>query len=274
MSMEFLFTRHSRANYDTYKKTLKSEDPQSSHNPDEQVENDLPESGIELAVKKAEQLFDSMDPQKDVLFFVSSKEMRAFETARIYKEIAEKRGFEIAETRKDESREIKGGMNRKMADENIRTINSLSLKIPNQLVGNIFNPEAYLGEINWQAVDEETKTKWQKAREIINADDQGSWGGNFFKYSESIQEIFPELKSSKEEYETSFKKILKLIQFAKNKIEPLDYEKNIKILAFGHENYLSYALNEQLGKHDLKNCETVSIDTNSEDQYEIERKNY
>ncbi|EKE15805.1 MAG: hypothetical protein ACD_11C00103G0007 [uncultured bacterium] len=274
MKGEFLFTRHSKAKYETYGETLKSENPQASHNPDNQLENDLSESGIELARKKAEKLFDSMDSQKDALFFVSSKEARAFETAMIYQEVAKERGFEIIETRDEDSRDMKNGMTRKMADENIRAINSLSLKISNQLVGNIFNPEAYLGEINWQALDEETKKKWKMAREIINADDQGSWGGNFYKHSGSIQKIFPELKSSRDEYETTFRKLLRLVQFAQSKVESSDGKKNIKILAFGHENYLGHALNEYFGDHEIKNCETLTIEADIDGGYKMERKNY
>jgi len=214
-----------------------------------------------------------MDSEKDALFFVSSKEMRAFETAKIYKEIAAQRDFEIILSHKKKNKEMKSGMAKKMADENIRAIDSLSLKIPNQLVGNIFNPEAYLGEINWEAVDDETKEKWEKARKIIDAGDQGSWGANFYKHSEAIQKIFPEIKSSRDEYETSFGKLLKLTKFAQDKINEAGYNKNVKVMAFGHENYMGTALNEYLGDHNLGNCETVSIDIDDDGNEVLEKMN-
>jgi hypothetical protein len=262
---EILFTRHSKAKYGTYGEAVKSENPEAPHDPNRQLENDLPEAGIELARKKAEELFATMNPETDALFFASSKEMRAFETAKIYRDIAKEKGFEIIIPYTEENKEKKSGITRKLADENIKAIDSLSLKIPNSLVGNVFNPEAYLGEINWSAVDEETKRKWKEAREIINSDDQGSWGANFYKHSEAIQKIFPEIKSSRDEYATTFQKLLRLTEFAQNKIKEVGHGKNVKVLSFGHENYMGYAMNKYLGDHNLGNCETISIDVDGKE---------
>jgi len=270
---EVLFTRHSVAKYGTYVKTANSENPQAVHDPNNQLENDLTEAGIELAKEKAEKLFDAMDSKTDALFFASSKEMRAFETAKIYKEIAEKKGFEVIIPHSEKNKDAKVGMARKMADDNIRAIEGISLKIKNTLTGTVFNPTDYLNVPEMNTVDEETKAKWNEARKIIEADDQGTWGANFFKHSEVIQKIFPEIQSSRNEHEHSFKKLLKLTEFAQKKIEASGHDKNIKIMAFGHENYMGHALNEYFGEHELGNCETISIDVDNSENFKLERKN-
>ena len=62
------YIRHSKALYQTYGKILASEDPQQGFDPEEQVSPDLTPEGIELAQKKAEEFFDELDPEKDVVF--------------------------------------------------------------------------------------------------------------------------------------------------------------------------------------------------------------
>lgn len=188
------------------------------------------------------------------MFFVSSEEMRALETANIYKTIAKERGFEIIKPKQTRSKTAD-----KIGGKEIRKLDTLSLNIKNTLVGSVFNPDKYLGEINLEAVDIETKEKWNKARKIIDAEDKGSWGANFYHHSEEIKKIFPEIQSSKEAYEKKFKNIIKLIKFANKKIKDTDYHKNIKVLGFGHENYMGYALNKYFSDSDLENCEAVNF---------------
>jgi hypothetical protein len=118
--------------------------------------------------------------------------------------------------------------------------------------------------VNWEAVDPETKEKWEQARAIVSADDSGSWGGNFFKHSEEIQKFFPELRNARETYETQFQNLLRLTRFGLKKAKESGSEKNIKMLAFGHENYTGYAINQYFGDNDIKNCETISISTGKE----------
>ncbi|EKE11289.1 MAG: hypothetical protein ACD_15C00111G0018 [uncultured bacterium] len=260
MNEQIFVTRHSKSPYKSYENTLKSENPESPNIPDEQIENDLMEAGVELAREKAEEFFSHLDPEKDVLFFASSKEMRAFETAKIYRDVAKEKGFEIIAPYTEEQKEIKVGMVGNMASEDIRAINALSIHSSNQVVDNVFNPDAYLGEVNWEAVSGETKEKWKEAREIINSDDQGSWGANFFKHSETIQKIFPEVKSARDEYDTIFQKLLKLAQFAQEKIEESQSKKNVKVMAFGHESYMLHALNKFFSEQNMANCETLAIE--------------
>ena len=249
------FIRHSKAGYKTYEQINKSENPQQAVDYDNQIENDLPRAGIELAEREAEKFFDSLNPQEDALFFVSSEEMRALETANIYKEIAKKREFKIIkpEHTRSKTADVVG-------DGRIRKLNTLSLNIKNTLIGSVFNPDKFLGEINLEAADKEIKEKWDKARKIIDDDDKGSWGANFYYHSEEIKKIFPDIQASKDAYEKKFKNIIKLIKFADQKIKDADYPKNIKVLGFGHENYMGYALNKYFSDHDLKNCETVNFE--------------
>lgn len=69
---QVMYTRHSNAGYKTYEKILASDEPLAHLDPEEQVTPDLSEKGIEFAKSEAEKLFNTLDPQADELFFVSS----------------------------------------------------------------------------------------------------------------------------------------------------------------------------------------------------------
>lgn len=248
------FIRHGKAEYRSIKEILKSDDPQQGINPEIQELNDLTEEGKELALEEAKKFFSKLDPKKDAIFFVSSNMTRALETANIYKEVALQGGFEIIKpehTTTKSSEDISGG--------EIKILKNLSLNIQNVLLSEIFNPEIKQGDINWQAVDEETKTKWQKAREIIETDNKHSWGENFFYYSKAVREIFPELKTTQDLYDTNFRNLIRLAKFGFKKIQESKSDKNIKVICFGHENYMGYALNKYFGEHAINNCEVIDI---------------
>ncbi len=275
--------RHSKANYKTYAEILKSDNPQAPVEREEQILPDLTPEHKEFANKEAEKFFEHLDPQKDLLFFVSSDEARALETANIYREKAHTLGFEVVKPYKDlESNKLVPATRRKsivnkIGGGEIRTLPSLSLNIKNTLISSVFNPENRLNEINWEAVDDETKEKWDQARRIINKDDHDSWGANFFYHSEELQKIFPELASAKEKYETKFHQIVKLIEFAYKKIKEHkdanpDFTNNIKVIGFGHENYLVYALNEYFKDHEIGNCEAISFTTDDMGQITLKRR--
>ncbi len=251
-SSTIYFIRHSKAKYSTYNEKVMSDDPEGPVDYDNQIEND---ADIDFAKEKAQEFFNNLNPEKDTIFVVSSDEMRALETAKVYIDEAEKRDFEIIYHEKTNSETAK-----KMGDRKIRKINAISLGIKNALLGAVFNPEKYLAEINWNAVSDETKEKWEKAREIINADDKGSWGANFFHHSKEIKKIFPELDDAEETYQKQFLKMVRLAQFAQKKMEESGSEKNMKVLAFGHENYMAYALQKYFGEHEIGNCEAVSFE--------------
>ena len=249
------FTRHTKAGYKTYKEILKSDNPQQAIDPEKQVTPDLSEQGVEMAQEAARDFFRSLNPATDYLFFASSDEARALETANIYKETAKEMGFKVLvpeHVRSQLAQDIGGG--------EIRVVDNLSLNIKNNLLGSIFNPESHLGTVNWSAVDPETKGKWSRARAIINADDRGSWGANFYHHSSEIKKIFPEIMDAEDEYNAKFQKLVRLAKFAIKKAEESNVDGNIKILAFGHENYVGYGLNKYFGDHELRNCETINIE--------------
>ena len=55
-----------------------------------------------------------------------------------------------------------------------------------------------------------------------------------------------------------------------------EQEKNIKIIAFGHKNYLAYALEKYFNNHTIKNCEAVSFNIDEENkitaEFNLEKK--
>lgn len=262
---EVKFTRHSKAGYKTYAEILASKNPQAPFDPERQITPDITEQGAELARSEAEKLFDGMNSETDALFFASSNEARALDTANIYRQVAHEKGFEILTPEHTRS-----SVAATIGEGEIRTVKNLSLNNTNTLVSSVFNPKFLTGKENLAALDEETRQKWEEARVIIDADDKGSWGANFYHHSEEIKKIFPELKSAKNLYETNFKNLVRLADFGIKKAEESEHPKNIKILAFGHENYISYALNKYFGDHEIKNCETITV--NVCDKTSLERR--
>ena len=250
--------RHTKPKYKQIKGALGSEGPQKSYNPDEIEGSDLTEQGVELAQEESEKFFDSLNPEIDALFFVSSKESRAIETANIYRQTAKAKGFEVIKPEHTRSK-----LAEKIGEGEIRAIEALSLNIKNPLMASIFTPDAQLAEINWKGVDDKTKKRWHEAHKMVIDKDKGSWGANYFYYSERIKDEFPEFesefKTAQELYDKQFKNILDLVRFGIKKAEQSGIEKNVKIMGFGHENYFAIALDEYFDDHAIGNCEMINF---------------
>lgn len=266
--------RHSIAKYQYDETRVNSEDPERKVDFSEQwFYEDLTPEGIKLAEQKAKEYFDTLDPKKDALFFVSSDLVRAAQTARIFLDEARSRGFEIIKPRDTKiSPEFKAddeSSYRNKAEEigegYIRKINCLTLDhLENMMREKVFYQTDYMDVIpHADKVSEETREKWKQARAIIEADNRGSWGGNYAAHSEEIAQIFTNVKSAKDIYETKFKNMIRLAQFADKKIKEEDPEKNIKVLGFSHENSFIYFLNHNFGET-IKNCESVAFHISEE----------
>lgn len=248
------FTRHSKAEYKTYRKIRSSENPRAEIDFENQITPDLSEESVVLAEQKAEELLSRFNPDEDVLFFASSNEARSLETANIYRKNAHEKGFEILKPQK---------VGLKLAEEigegEIRIVRNLSLNNKDLLLQSLFNPDYQNQSVNWDALDSETREKCDKVRAMIREHDYGSFGANFFHYSERVQEVFPEIKSAKDLFDRQFHNLIRLAKFGTKKIQESGLKKNVKILVFGHENYMSYALEQYFQEHDIENCETVDV---------------
>ncbi|MFA5886728.1 MAG: hypothetical protein WC863_03015 [Patescibacteria group bacterium] len=258
---EFFVIRHSISEYKLNEGIIKSDNPEAAPSADKQWFNsDLTSEGIKLAQEKAQEFFAKLNPGTDALFFVSSDLVRAAETAKIYLDIARENGFEVIISAKKEKSPESKNKAEEIGEGYIRKIDCLSLDhLENMLREQIFQPKDYLKEIeNLDKVSTETKEKWTAARKIIEEDNQKTWGENYAAHSEEIQKIFPNVKSAKEVYESKFKNLLRLVRFGQEKINQRQPEKNIKVLAFSHENSFLYFLNENFGES-MKNCENIAF---------------
>jgi len=254
------FTRHSRAEYNTYIKIKESDNPQAPVDYENQITPDLNEEGVRLAEQKTTEFFSRLDPEKDILFFASSNEARAIETADIYRRKAKEKGFEVLKPE-----HVRSGYAQEVGEGEIRVLQSLSLNVKNMIIFSVFNPDPQQNPKFIEKLDPETRAKYDVARAVINGHDYGSFGANFFHYSEKVQEIFPEIKSAKGMFDGQFRNLLKLARFGRKKAKSSGLEKNVKILAFGHENYMVHALQEYFGEHDIKNCETIDVNVDDAD---------
>lgn len=259
---EFFATRHSLAEYKLDRGIVASDNPEAApRSRDQWFESDLSPEGIKMAREKAIEFFDGLDPETDALFFVSSDLVRAAETAKIYLDEARQRGFEIIPPRerkeeakkpRDKAEEIGGGY--------IRKLDCLTLDhLENMLQESVFLPQDLLqGAKNLDKVSPDTREKWSEARKIIEADNRGAWGANYAAHSEEIGRIFPNMKTAKAVYDSKFKDMMRLVRFGQEKISERNPEKNIKVLAFSHENSFIYFLNKNFGET-MKNCESIAF---------------
>ncbi|MBI4268433.1 hypothetical protein HY627_01200 [Candidatus Uhrbacteria bacterium] len=248
------FTRHSKADYKTYRKIRSSENPQGEIDYENQITPDLSEEGVALAELKAGELLSEFNPDEDILFFASSNEARSLETANIYRNIAQKKGFEILKPQKAGLK-----LAERIGDGEIRVIHNLSLNNKDLLLQSLFNPDYQNQSANWDELDPETRKKCDEVRAMIKEHDYGSFGANFFHYSEKAQKVFPQIKSAKNLFDRQFHNLLRLAEFGVQKARESGLKKNVKILAFGHENYMGYALDKYFQEHDIKNCETIDV---------------
>lgn len=260
---EIFGIRHSISDYTLNNGIIASNNPEAAPDSNKQWFNsDLTPEGIVLAKESAVEFLNKLNPKTDALYFVSSDLVRAAETAKIFLDEARSRGFEIILPKEEKETDLKKYNNKaeEIGEGYIRKIDCLTLDhLENMLREFVFHPDDYMDKVkSLDNVSEETKAKWAEARKIIEADNQGTWGKNYAAHSEEIEKIFPNVKSAKTVYETKFKNMLRLIKFAQAKIEEQHPEKNIKVLAFSHENSFLYFLNKNFGES-MKNCESIGF---------------
>lgn len=269
---EVAFFRHSNAFYRSVLGVLGGGNPTKSIDADDianQQWPDLTPEGIELAKAEAEKYFSTLDPDKDVLFFASSDQVRAIETGKIYLDAARKKGFQIIERKQIVSRlqPRRHGQElaQKMEAGDIKVLKNLWRNIGNVLAQSVFNPNAQInkGALRWDKVDPAFRARWESARAIVEADPQfssSSWGENFVKYSKAVKKFLPEITTARELYDKDFANLVRLAEFGLKKVRDSKMQKNIKILAFGHENYLGIFLEDVMKEKDgIKNCEVIRI---------------
>lgn len=256
-SVEFI--RHSKSSYKTYGDILKSENPKAEFDKENQSTPDLTGGGIEMAKQEAETFFNKLNPDKDSLFIVSSNEARAIETANIYREVAHAKGFIVLKPE-----HARSGLSEEIADGEIRVIDALSINSKHLLIESLFNSPAKRGNINWSVVEPEFKARYDEASKIIETDDQGSYGGNLAKHGDKIKEVFPEIETAEELFKGQFQNLKRLARFGIKKAQENSRENNIKILAFGHENYLMHVIQNSFQEEGINNCETMHIEVEGE----------
>ena len=259
---KIFFIRHSQATYVNTGKKLRSESP-TTDIVEEQVPDIAPDwakeegfKGEELARSSAREFFSKLNPETDTIYIASSNQMRTLETASFYAEEASAAGFEVVNHGESTGTDIAGQVGKGL----VKSFNLLSLPQKegetNPVEYSVFNPKTK-GQINWDAInDPDFKQKWEQAIAIVEADNQGSFGNNFQKHAEAVREIFPDISTPDSLHKWQYKKLMRLA----GRFQEMDPgEKNMVIIAFGHENYMGKALEEDTGSHSIGNCEAIEV---------------
>jgi hypothetical protein len=128
----------------------------------------------------------------------------------------------------------------------------------------IFDPDDVLAEIvtHPEAVSKETKEMWVKARRIMEEGGiEDTWGKNYAKFAERLEKegIFLDVLSAEQVYKSKFFNMARMVKFAEKKMQEQNPEKNVKVMAFSHENSFLHFLNENFGEH-MKYCENINFE--------------
>lgn len=244
------YFRHAQALYDAIRAKLRSENPHGPIDIDQQPDNDLTPEGHELAHSSARNFLSRLNPDKDALYIVSSNQMRALQTALAFVEEAKEQGFQVVLHEKTGS-----SVAERVGRGYIRSLETLSHGYAEAVSDTVFNPPSQMSEMNWDSIDPEFRRRWEKARQIVLADDKGSWGANFFAYSEQLKTLLPELRSAQQLFESRYKTLERLAALATKRVAG----QRMNILAFGHENMMGVPLERDTGNHALPNCEGVEM---------------
>ncbi|MBU1976024.1 MAG: hypothetical protein KKG59_06495 [Nanoarchaeota archaeon] len=275
----FYYVRHTKAHYKYINAVTASDNPCGPIDFSKQNIDDAPESGIELAQNKSQAFFHELKPEGKLIFFGSSNEARAYQTAQIFLAEAIKQKFEIGDPKEGMLSRF-----RQYTSPQIRKIHSLSIKSKNNLLDCIYNPPAHFDEsiVNWDAViknpkfGQKFKDTWETARkDIVLADDKGSWGGNFGAHSEGVKKYFEsqmpqvarEIKSRVDSFETDFKNTLRLVRFCAKKLAKKhpNFDKKVVLLGFSHEQAVMYFLYKYFpDKVGLPNCDAIKLEFNAD----------
>ena len=252
--VEVYSIRHGAAEYKPYKDLMAGPNPQGQFEANQQSEPDLTEAGKESARQDAEAFLDTLDPKTDQLFLVSSNEARAIETASIFRVVALEKGFTIIKPEHSRSK-----LADKLGQGEVRVLEALSLNKDGVLARQVFQPN--MPTVNWAAVDSSFAQNWRQARALVEADNRGSWGANFAAHSEAVKKLLPVIETVKELYDSKFKILLRYLKWADGKIKKEAPDSGIKLLAFGHENYVLQMLMDEFGEEGIKNCEAIKFET-------------
>jgi hypothetical protein len=249
----FFFIRHSLSTYQNMRNVIQGQNPEGQIDYQNQV-YDVPPKGVELAEEKATEFLGQLDPEKDVIIFVSSNEARAIDTANVYRKLAKSMGFKMLHS-------YAGGCDYALVsgEGEIWVLDALCLNPKNVLLHSIYNSNpSKVFSIDWKIVREKTREAWNVARKIIESDDRGSWGANFAAHSKAVKEILksvnPNEMSVEDLDQNNFRYFIRLVSTIRPNSCP-----NGVIMAFGHENYVLVALEKYFKEHGIGNCEAMSF---------------
>lgn len=283
--------RHTKSDYKNYLELeQRGADPNTYIEANDQVP-DITHEGRALAERKAAEYAAQIDPTTEMVVIVSSLEMRAYQTAKIYAHALEKRGVEIIPGIPSQHEEIGGtypvGIKSDVQeddatlDKRIIPHSAPSLAYPSIWVQDMLEPTITSGKTTFSGLDEsqlsdEDKERFQVARSIIEeeGDKESGWGANYVKYQGQAYpfDIIPTAKENLE-------RIMQGIQLLRTlhrsqKTQQMEHEKGKKIryLVITHEENMLEMARGYFGVSHIDNCDLIGLTVPSEKGKFIEGK--
>lgn len=285
--------RHTTSNYNNY---LVLENPDADPNKyvdyREQVA-DINEPGRALADTSAAEYADGIDPNKELVVVITSREMRAYQTAQRYLAALEKKGVEIfggipshqAEgaypvgVDQQANQQYEQPYNQVEIDKRIVPAKTPSLGYSAIWQQDMLEPSVQSVNTTFQGLAEaklspEDRQRFRDAREVIEneADLQSGWGGNYVKYEGQGYpfDIIPTTKDNREKMIKGLALLRRLHESKATREFEKEKDKRIRYLVFTHEENILDMVRSYFGEARVDNCDRLSLripDRGNEDQF-------
>lgn len=156
---------------------------------------------------------------------LASNEVRALETAKIYKDEAEKRGFQIISVPQKQN-----DIGCRITKGDVKTSSRLSINSQNIVADNVFMPADKRFKINFDKLSPEVRKRYDAALAIVDQDNKGSYGANLVAYGDEIKKIFPEIRTSEQIEKEKLGVLIKNFRTLAKKMEKLVLKSVLKFL--------------------------------------------
>lgn len=270
--------RHTFSNYNNY---LRLEGLGADPNKYVDFKSQLPDinwKGKSLAKTSSLEYSKSIDPEKEIVVVISSKEMRAYQTAQQYITALKKRGIEIFAG--IPSQQVEGAypvgfdpnsittkknqkIDKRVIPHKAPSLGYTAIWQQDMLEPSIHSKKTTFKGLNEKALPPTDRKRFRAAREVIEkeGDLKAGWGDNFVKYEgqDDPFDIIPSAKSNREKMIKGLRLLRRLHRSEKTKEFEETTGKKIRYLVFTHEENLLDLIRSYFGEARVPNCACLTL---------------